>query len=283
MTTTPRGLRQIPITVSAALDPMLEEHRSSLQKFRQHFRQHFKIDPKAGEVSLGRYGKIFLESTAVLPCVQTALRWSRQEAEQLCTAYYDAGLGGLMASPGYKRIINLTAGAVQQAVKYAPHHVNFPALVREAVATYIKSEPAVLEAVNEMERISETVDRNVGQLRRYPGSVVRMENGEALITVERDGREELRSVAAVLLQSVGISDHGDAFFLNELHWSPETVSFSYVPAVAIDDEEDFIGEDLAAALTAAQEPLIFPRARGGTARTNRTVAATRQRPKTSRR
>jgi hypothetical protein len=254
-----RSFWQVPLAAASVLDTLLLTGKPSLQKYRQHFRTVFGIDAHAGEISLGRYGKIQLETVAMLPCLASAVRWNRSVADRLCDAYRNAGLEHILQSESYKQAVKLAAAAIQEAARTATPdlQINLATLVTDTVSELAVKEPTVRKITEELDQVTAQVDFRLAELTRLPGELVRIEGGKALITVENDGRRELRSVSAEPLTAFGIRQTGDAFYLHELHWSSETASSVYIPAVAA-GEEQFVSRELEGKLRESEKLLSFP-------------------------
>jgi hypothetical protein len=254
-----KELLQVPLATASALDSVLRAGKPSLQKFRQHFRATFGIDARAGEFSVGRYGKIQLDTVAMLPCLASAVRWNKSIADRLCTAYRIAGLGDILHSEGYTRTVSLVVDAVQEAVRISGPRVemNLATLVADTVSQLAITEPTVRRITEELDSITAKVDSGLPELTRFPGEIVRIEGRTGLIAVDTGDHRELRSVDSSPLTTLGIRQNGDPFYLLELRWSPETVNSVYIPAVPA-SEDRFVSRELEQKLRESEEAVPFP-------------------------
>ena len=100
-----------------------------------------------------------------------------------------------------------------------------------------------------MHRISVEVDRNLVEIRRYPGELVRIEGSQALVVIDTGDREVLRYLSADYMRSMGIKNRGDTFVQQQLQWSHCAVASIYVPAVDLaeaDEESSSLEDELSA-------------------------------------
>ena len=224
-----KDLFEIPLTSATALDFAFggTKTRATVQKLRQQLRKDLGGSHRG--VSIGRLGTVQLENVALLPCLETAGRWSRAQARQLTDAYQAAGLTNLVGSSAYREAVELTGQAVRNVARESPSSTS--GMVAHAVAELVQVNPVVREVTTSMHRISVEVDRHLVEFRRYPGELVRFEGPEALVVVDAGDREVLRSVNADYLKSMGIENSGDTFVQQQLQWSHDIVASIYVPAV----------------------------------------------------
>lgn len=247
-------LSEIPLTSTTVLDGALggTRSRSAVQKLRQELRRSLGLGKS---FSIGRHGTVRVENVAMLPCLETAGRWTRLLAHRLTEAYRAAGLDELLHSSSYIEALELAGEAVRRAAR-SPF-TGTSGLVAQAVTNLVRESPVVRGVTTTMYEISLEVDRQLPEFRRLAGQLVRIEGSRALIVVDRGEREELTTIDAQYLRSMGIERNGDPFVRQELAWSPDTVAWVYVPAVdlAEDDQQGSLRE---AELAALESPLPRP-------------------------
>ena len=243
---------EIPLTSATTLDFAFggTKTRATVQKMRQQLRKDLGGSHRG--VSIGKLGTVQLENVALLPCLETAGRWSRAQARRLTDAYREAGLADLVHSAAYCEAMKLAGKAVRDMAREAPSSTS--GMVANAVSKLLQMNPVIREVTASMHRISVEVDRHLVEFRRYPGELVRFEGPEALVVVDAGDREVLRSVSADYLRSMGIENSGDTFVQQQLQWSHDIVASIYVPAVEL-TVTDGAGSSLEAELNALETPL----------------------------
>lgn len=238
-------LFELPFASGTALDRT--GGSAALQKYRQHLRRELfsqGIGLMTGE------GRVQVENVAMLSCLETARRWDRALAEKLSAAYRAEGLAALFRSRSYKRSLALTRAAVQAAV--AEPHGPPGVVVARVVGQLVLGHEVVRQVAEQMHEINQAVIRRVKQIEQFPGRLVRVENGEALVVLHTGERDELRLVDAAFLRDLGIEASGEPFVVQQLRWSPDATASLFLPAIDVDEEGD---EALEAELAAATTPL----------------------------
>ncbi len=105
-----------------------------------------------------------MDNVALLPCLETAGRWSRAQARQLTDAYQSAGLVDLSHSPAYREAVELTGEAVREVARESPTSTS--GMVAHAVTELMQANPIVREVTTSMHRITVEVDRSLVEFRR---------------------------------------------------------------------------------------------------------------------
>ncbi len=228
-----KDLFEIPLTSATTLDFAFggTKTRATVQKLRQQLRKSLGGSHRG--LSIGKLGTVQLENVALLPCLETAGRWSRDQAKRLTQAYQSAGLQDLIHSTIYGEAMQETSLAIREAVRDPGRKaaVSTSAIVADAVAELAQENHAVREVTTSMHEISVEVDRLLPEFRRRPGQLVRFEGRDAMVVVYTGDREELRTVSGDYLQSMGIGTNGEPFVEQRLQWSPDAFASVYVPAV----------------------------------------------------
>lgn len=251
---------EIPIVSATTLDQTLTASgsgRAAIQKYRQQMRRN--LDPGM-RISVGRAGTLQLISVAALACVATATRWNMKNARKLAGIYKKAGFGHLTRSKHYKSAMGMVGQAVRARVQNPETKAAKTALMEIIPGCWeeLTCEQEVVRSVTRsMHDIFVKVDREVGEMRRFPGRLVRFEGENALITIDNGEREELRSVDGAYLKSAGICRNGAPFVLHEYRWSPDTTMSVYFPALDLDSDPATEAE-LAARLKGHEKPLPEP-------------------------
>lgn len=243
---------EVPFVSATQLDASLfQVGGPSVRKHRHALRE--TLDPGI-QFSLGRGGRISLNSVAVLDCLATARRWRSGEAEVLENAYREAGFAALVASKPYETALRLAREALQSGIS---GRENLAGQVSRCVGTLARINPVVQGVTLSMGSIMQQVDARLQQMKRLPGRLVRHEGPETLVVVDTGEREELRSVDGDYLKAVGLVEPGAPFVLHEFRWSPDTAMSLYFPAV--DLRADAAADvELEQQLRAAETPLAWP-------------------------
>src|ERR1051325_2392134 len=243
---------EIPILPATSLDRILTDGGSptAVQKLRQELRKDVCPPGPAAFTSLGRYGTVQLEPAPLFSCLTTAKVWDRSRAKTLANAYRNAGLDDLVHSPRFVKVMSIASSAIQEAAVEAFGAPGNIALAAVKVLVNLAKEDKVMRGLTEeMEKIHETVDARMGEMTRFPGTVVRIEGDQALVVLNVEGREQLRRLPTALLSPVGVADNGASFVMHELTWSPERRGLVVYPAVALDATTDELRAELDAATT----------------------------------
>jgi len=254
------NLCEIPIVSATALDETLTSSgpgKAAIQKYRHEMRK--KLDPGL-KISIGRGGTVWLTGVPTLSCVATATRWNMQDALKLVSTYKKAGFVDLTHSKDYRCAMQLVGKEVSARVRGVDSKSS-KVLVMEIIPACWNDLAAKNEIVRRvtmsMRDIFLKIDKEIEEVRRFPGRFVRFEDDMALITVDTGEREELRTVDGKYLKSVGISWNGAPFVLQEYRWSPDTTMSVYFPAIDLDYDAKADAE-LLDRLKSRQRPMPEP-------------------------
>ena len=252
------SLLESPLISATTLDEVLRSaHReSAVQKYRQRIRKELK-DPPMG-ISLGKGGTVQLTNVAVFTCVATAGRWQLSDGERLANVYKKAGLVKLISSKANKDMLHLVRKALQQRVRSLAKDASGRAVARlvpECLTDLVAKDGVVRNVATSLHDILMHVDREVNQIKRLPGHVVRVDGPQTIVAVNTGEREELRSFSTDYLRSAGLYESGTPFVLHELSWSPDIVMSVFFPAV---DLKQAAPSHLKEDLTALEKPLPEP-------------------------
>lgn len=248
---------EIPLLPGTVLDSVLGRDASAsagVKKLRQEIRKELGSSDRGGFVSLGRRGSMYLEPAPLFTCLVTGTVWDRKHARLLVDAYRGAGLGKLLTSKRFQRAQSIAATRLQETLP-AVAGANVMAAAVSTLFDLTTEDPCLHDVAEEMNRIADAVDEEVQELRRTRGTIVRFENGDALVVLERNGREQLREIPAELLLSSGLSDNGTPFMLHELTFSPYRHAQIALPAI---DLEPKPSSSELRALAAGDTPLPRP-------------------------
>jgi len=226
-----KDLLEVPFTSATMLDSSFKVGVPALRKYRQALRK--SMDPGI-QFSLGRAGTVQLNTVAALDCVATAGRWNAGDAGQLENVYKSAGLTKLVQSKRYGIALDHAREALQGEIR---SRTNLMGQIAQCVMALAVSDPVVRGVAETMGVIMRKVDAQLQQMKRLPGRIVRYDGPEALIVVDTGEREELRSVDAGYLKTLGLQDRGAPFVLHEFKWSPDTTMSVFFPAVDLDAAE----------------------------------------------
>ena len=186
---------EIPILPATSLDRVLTDGGSptAVQKLRQELRKDICPPGPVAFTSLGRYGTMQLEPAPLFSCLTTAKVWDRSRAKMLANAYRSAGLDELVYSPRFVKVMSIASNAIQEAAGEAFGASGNIALAAVKVLVNLAREDKAMRGLTEeMEKIHETVDARMGEVTRFPGTVVRTEGDQVLVVLNVDGREQLR-------------------------------------------------------------------------------------------
>jgi hypothetical protein len=231
-----RVLTELPLLPGTVLDSVIGRDGTAsagVKKLRQEIRKELGSSDRGGFVSLGRRGSMNLEPAPLFTCLVTGAVWDRNRARLLADAYRSAGLGKLLTSKQFLQAQSTAAARLQQTL---PEVAGSNAMAAAVTTLFdLTTEDRCLhEVAGEMKRITDTVDEQVQELRRIRGTIVRFEDGEALVVLEKNGREQLRELPAALLLSSGLSANGTPFMLHELTFSPDRRAQIALPAIDLE-------------------------------------------------
>lgn len=255
--TSKQVLTELPLLPATVLDSVIGRDASAsagVKKLRQEIRKDLGSTDRGGFVSLGRRGSMNLEPTPLFTCLVTGAVWDRKRARQLADSYRAAGLGKVLSS---KRFLQAQSTAVTRLQQTLSTVVGSNAMAT-AVTTLFNlttTDSCLHEVAEEMRHVTDTVDEEVQELRRTRGTIVRIDNGDALVVLEKNGREELRELPSALLLPSGLSANGTPFMLHELTFSADRRAQIALPAIDLELQP---GADQLRELAAGDTPLPRP-------------------------
>ena len=221
----------IPWTSATSLDSHLrlpQQSAAGLKKTRQALRDRLAA---AQTISLGRRGTLSLDNAALVPCLQTASRWGTEAAFQLSETYQSVGMARLVGSALYRKALEIAREAIRRtAVEVGRAETAQPYFLPDLLVDLVESNELVRKVAEAMDEIHAEVASLRPEVKSYGGHLVRVEGREAIVVVDLGEREVLRAYDAGFLLSQGIEQEEDAFVLQEIRWSPETVVSAFLPA-----------------------------------------------------
>jgi len=199
-----------------------------------------------------------LTNVAVFISVATAGRWQLSDGERLASVYKKAGLVDLITSKAYRDMLQIVRQALQEKGRGLAKEASGTAvahLISECLTDLVVKEPVVRNVAVSLNHIVMHVDREMKQLKRLPGQVVRVDGPKTIVTVNTGEREELRSFDTDYVRSAGLYESGAPFLLHELSWSPDAVMSVFFPAL---DLKQAASSRLEENLKALEKPLPEP-------------------------
>jgi len=219
-----------PVVSASAID-QFAENEAATKKFRHELIQTF--DWPATYKSLGRWGRVSLNHTALLGCLTTFRGWGRERALELGERYSEAGLAELVKSGRFANVLHVVEETLPRIAESTEELLDPPRLVNEALKQLILSDSSVREVAQQLTGIVHAVDRELNQVHRYFGYVERIEGDEAVSLVKSQNGDELRAIDTKLLKAVGSADPKAPFLLYEFKWAPGKVVSFCAPAVLL--------------------------------------------------
>lgn len=221
---------ELPVVAASIADALFGDS-PGIQKIRRQLTRDLKWPAKL--ISLGRWGTVTLNNAALIGCVATAWRWKeRNSAMYLAEQYNRAGLSDIVKSQNYATVLRRASEELRGAVTRCSAPPDLARLLVRTIRQLVTNDPDARKTALQMTEASALVDRNVREIRRYVGYVERIEDDDALLVVtNNDGRDELRSVQAGAVTKLAADDPDGAFVMYELHWSPDTVTSYFIPAM----------------------------------------------------
>lgn len=223
-----------PVVSASAID-QFAENEAATKKFRHELIETF--DWPAAYKSLGRWGRVSLNHTALLGCLATFRGWGRERALQLGERYSKAGLAELVKSGRFTNVLNVVENSLPSVAQSFQEKLDPPRLVNETLKQLVLSNSDVRDVAQQLTRIVNAVDRELTQVHRYFGYVERIEGEEALSLVKTGSRDELRALDTKMLAAVGIAAPKAPFILYEFRWAAGMVVSLCAPAVLLRTKE----------------------------------------------
>ncbi len=260
---------ELPIAASTSLDGFFAEEAgtTTLQKRRSAIRSELGLmGPDFGWMdrhSLGGLGSFQLVPSSVLLCLQADMAWhSKVSLNALTQSITAHGLPTLMASSTLIALTEMIVKAARAILAQQPRGTtqSVSRTVNNAIRAVTLGTPPLRAFARDYSLLMCEVARELPQVDRYSGNVVRIEGTQALIDIHTPKGRELRWILTSSLEALGLDETDAPFILVEQRWSPDRRASYFQPAVvesALTDEAvDEIEREVRARETPARDAVV---------------------------
>ena len=260
---------ELPIAASTSLDGFFEAEAgtTTLQKRRVAIRSDLGlVGPDFGWMdrrSLGGQGSFQLVPSSVLLCLQADMAWrSKGFLNSLTQTITAHGLPMLMGSSTMIALTEMIVKAARAILTEQPRDPNqsVSRAVNHAIRAVTLGTPPLRAFARDYSRLMSEVTKELVQVDRYTGNVVRIEDSQALIEIHTPECRELRWIPTSALETFGLDETDAPFVLIEQRWSPDRRASYFQPAVVestlTDKEAEQIEREVRAHETPARDAVV---------------------------
>ena len=234
----PDGYIEIPIMASTSLDGVICEtrgQRTAMQRRRKEISANLglSIEPSwMAKQSLGRGFTFGLNLSPVLILLQASNANFGQKYMRRMTELMRSSVLPALTSEVSSQIFQEAINEAKELLKTRKKNSNEKPseLVNEALLEILERRPVFRAAAADFSKRMVEVAASVSGLTRMTGHIVRIDDDEALLAIDRGDDIEFRSVEKDSIEPFGLDEEGQGFVLLEQSLGLRQVSF-FVPAV----------------------------------------------------